>query len=272
MNTLRVKVSPALRRQVKGLRQVIIAQHSSTSDEATATTTPAVESANYLGRFKTSLEVTFSKIFPAGFGWQASSIVAGNMGLEATDIAFAATTGLGDACGVLIGHTGYYALKSAMDPTIDMTQEFHTGIFLASAAFCSGAAWQPTVNLLQGANFSFNQVVIGTTLATASAFYIGLRGGRSIYSNFLKVAPADYDNLRGDAQLSLAIGGACGAFVGTDTAYLVDQNYLKGIVGIDDADADLLGCVKAGSSTALGFNVIQTGENLVYPAKKVWTD
>jgi hypothetical protein len=70
----------------------------------------------------------------------------------------------------------------------------------------------------------------------------------------------------------VAIGGACGAFVGTDTAYLADQNYLKGIIGIEDTDADLFGCVKAGSSTALGFNVIQTAENLVYPAKKCWTD
>lgn len=252
---------------------MIVAQHSSATEEASTTAAPVTEEgANYLGRFKTSLEVSVSKIFPAGFGWQASSIVAGNIGLEATDLAFAATTGLGDACGVFIGHSGYYALKSAMDPTVDVTQEVHTGVFLATAAFCSGAAWQPTVNLLQGANLSFNAVVAGTTVVTMSAFYFGLRAGRGLYSNFLKIAPADYGNLRGDAQLSVAIGGACGAFVGTDAAYLADQNYLKGIVGIEDTDADLLGCVKAGSSTALGFNVIQTAENLVYPAKKCWTD
>ena len=168
--------------------------------------------------------------------------------------------------------TAAVAAAARAEPSEDVEQELHTGIFLASAAFCSGAAWQPVVNLLQGANLSFNQVMFGTGIATASAFYFGLRGGRSIYSNFLKIAPADYENLRGDAQLSVAIGGACGAFVGTDTAYLVDQNYLKGVIGIGETDADLLGCVKAGSSTALGFNVVQTGENLMYPARKCWTD
>ena len=81
---------------------MIVAQHSSTSEDAGTAAAPVVEGANYLSRFKTTLEVTISKIFPAGFGWQASSIVAGNMGLEATDLAFAATTGLGDACGVFI--------------------------------------------------------------------------------------------------------------------------------------------------------------------------
>ncbi len=249
-----------------------LAPHSTTT-ETTASGAPAVaESTDYLKRFKYTAEVTVSKIFPAGFGWQASSIVAENMGLEATDAAFAATTGLGDGTGVLLGHCSYYMLKSMIDPTVDIKQELHTGIFLASAAFCSGAAWQPTVNLLQGANLSFTQVLVGTTIATMSAFYVGLRGGRGIYSNFLQVAPADYANLRGDAQLSLAIGGACGAFVGTDTAYLVDQNYLKGVVGIEDADSALTGCIKAGSSTSLGFNVVQTGENLAYPAKKCWTD
>ena len=76
-------------------------------------------------------------------------------------------------------------------------------------------------------------------IATASAFYFGLRGGRSIYSNFLKIAPADYENLRGDAQLSVAIEAPVEHSLGPDTAYLVDQNYLKGVVGIGETDADL---------------------------------
>lgn len=264
---------PAMRQQMKALR-LGVAPHS-TASKTTAAAAPAVaEGADYLKRFKYTAEVTVSKIFPAGFGWQASSILAENMGFEATDAAFAATTGAGDATGVLLGHCSYYMLKSMVDPTVDTTQEIHTGVFLASAAFCSGAVWQPTVNLLQGANLSFTQVLLGTTAAAMTAFYIGLRGGRGLYSNFtsLKIAPADYVNLRGDAQLSLAIGGACGAFVGTDTAYLPDQNFLKGIVGIEDADAALTGCIKAGSSTSLGFQVLQTAENVAYPAKKCWTD
>ena len=54
--------------------------------------------------------------------------------------------------GVLIGHTSYYGLKKmSVDPSIDMSETAGTGLWLATAAFLSGGAWQPIVNFWQGA-------------------------------------------------------------------------------------------------------------------------
>merc|ERR1711918_226573 len=81
----------------------------------------------------------------------------------------------------------------------------------------------------------------------------------------MNIEPNNYQNLKNDASLSLAIGGGTSAFVGTDVAYLDGEgNFLRPIVGIEDGVSDLQGCVTAGSSTALGFAVAQTAENLVW--------
>lgn len=227
-------------------------------------------------RFAVTAEVTVSKIFPAGFGWQSSSILAeGGLGFSADSMAFALTTGVGDGIGVLCGHSAYFAAKKVAlsDASINMTRELHTGILLSSAAFCSGTAWQPLVNALQGANLSFSAVFAGTWVGCGTAFYLGLRGGRTILSGILEhVHETTYENSKTDASLSVAIGGATGFFVGTDAAYLPDQNFLINAVGITDGTSDLAGCVIAGTSTALGFVTAQTGLNLVFPTGKCWND
>lgn len=84
---------------------------------------PAAAKGSILMRFVVTAEVTVSKLFPAGFGWQAGSIVAGDMGLKATDASFALMTGLGDFTGVLLGHTIYYGLKSFVVKDISIGQE-----------------------------------------------------------------------------------------------------------------------------------------------------
>ena len=43
----------------------------------------------------TTLEVTISKIFPAGAGWQAASLYADKLGFAADSASFALTTGVG---------------------------------------------------------------------------------------------------------------------------------------------------------------------------------
>ena len=55
-------------------------------------------------RLATSVEVTASKIFPAGAGWQLASIVADSAGFAPTSLAFFAAVGLGDCTGVFLGH------------------------------------------------------------------------------------------------------------------------------------------------------------------------
>lgn len=172
-------------------------------------------------RFKVTAEVTISKIFPAGFGWQSSSIVAEDyLGYAPDTMAFALTTGLGDAIGVMAGHCAYYAAKKGLtgDAGIDMERESQTGLLLAGAAFCSGTAWQPLVDLLQGAGLSFAQVFAGTWVGCGTAFYLGLRGCRTILSGRCQhIHEPTYENSITDKSLSAAIGGATGFFVGTDT-------------------------------------------------------
>jgi len=246
-----------------------------TSKEETDTVVKEAEKSSIADRFILSTEVTVSKIFPAGFGWQSASIVADAKGMSADSMSFALTTGFGDAVGVLLGHCAFYGAKKAMtgDSAIDMTKELHTGILLGSAAMCSGTAWQPLVNALQGANLSFPAVFAGTWVGCGTAFYFGLRAGRTILPGFLEhVHEPTYENSTRDAALSVAIGGATGYFVGTDAVYLPDQNFLINIVGIPDGTPDLTGCAIAGSSTALGFMSAQTGMNLIYPKGKSWND
>lgn len=245
------------------------------ADAATAAVVEVSAASGMYKRFVVTAEVTVSKIFPAGFGWQTSSIIAeNNFGFAPDTLNFALTTGLGDAIGVIAGHCLYYgAKKTLVDKSINMESELQTGFLLGSAAFCSGTAWQPLVDALQGANLSFGGVFMGTSAGCGLAFYGGLRAGRTILSGFMKhIEEPTYDNSKADASLSCVIGGATGFFVGTDAAYLPDQNFLINIVGIADGTPDLMGCCIAGSSTALGFLTSQSVFNVIYPTGKCWND
>ncbi len=193
------------------------------------------------------------------------------MGYGATDLAFFGITGLGDGAGVLAGHTSFYLIKKAIaDPSIDAGKVFGDGVWLGTAAVCSGAAWQPIVNFWQGLGVSFPVVFAGAWVGCGFMFFSGLRLGRIIYPF---VPDVNHDNLVADAALSSTIGGATAFFVGTDTEYLSGEgNFLRPVVGIEDSDSDPIGCIKAGTSTALGFALAQSAQNIVYPAGKCWLD
>lgn len=247
------------------------------SDAATTTTMvfekPVTSSATsaLANRWIVTAEVAVSKIFPAGFGWQTASVLAGDAGL--TNLNFALATGLGDAVGVLGGHCLFYAAKKAVtkNENINMMRELHTGILLGSAAFCSGTAWQPVVNALQGADLSFGSVMAGTWLVCGTAFYAGLRIGRTLLPLSYVEKPT-YENSQTDVALSTAIGGATGFFVGTDAVYLPEQNWLLPAVGIVEGTPDVVGCALAGTSTSLGFLSTQSFLNTVFPHGKSWND
>ena len=227
-----------------------------------------------LRRFIVTAEVTASKIFPAGFGWQYGSVIAGNLGYAGTDLGFALATGVGDATGVFLGHTLFYAIKSTFDSSVKMSQEVQTGVFLGSAAFCSGGVWQPLVNLFQlSGQLPFEAVATGAGIGCTLAFFGGLRGFRMVYSNFMDIEAGNYANLKKDASLSVAIGGASFGFVGTDVNYLAGEgNFLRPLVGVEAADSVITGCIKAGSSTALGFAALQSAQNVTFLKGKNWTD
>ena len=220
-----------------------------------------------------TVEVMVSKIFPAGFGWQGASIVAGDyMGLDDSSAGFALATGVGDFTGVFVGHTGYYMLKKIFyDESISMEHEAQTGLLLASAAFCSGTVWQPVVNFCHMTNMGFNASVALTTAVCGGAFFGGLRAGRVLYApRFEGIEEGNFDNLKNDAALSLSIGAATGCFVGTDISY--SDNWLRPIVGIEEGISVPTGMCVAGTSTALGFLSLQSVQNVVVPKGKNWID
>jgi len=224
-------------------------------------------------RMKVTAEVGISKIFPAGFGWQTAAYFAENAGIEANNLSFYALTGIGDGIGVCVGHTVYMAAKKAVTAQdIDMGKELHVGTMLGSAAVCSGGIWQPTVSALQAAGWGFTNSVILTGGVATLAFFSGLRLARLAYSPVLEgVEEATYANLKADAALSVAVGGAAGCFLGTDVSY-AGANWMGPLIGIQDTYSPLLSSTVAGTSTMLGFGVVQTGENLVYPKDKCWVD
>lgn len=64
--------------------------------------------------------------------------------MEATDMSFFLSTGLGDGFGVCVGHAIYVAGKKAVtgNADISLAKELQVGIMLGSAAVCSGGIWQ----------------------------------------------------------------------------------------------------------------------------------
>jgi len=136
---------------------------------------------------------------------------------------------------------------------------------------CSGSVWQPLVNTLQTSDkLPFEIIFAGTWLGCGTAFLGGLRLGRMILPWMDGPTNA---NMGTDASLSMAIGGASACFVGTDVAYLGGEgNFLRPVVGIEDVDPDLVGIVKAGTSTSIGFAAAQSIQNITYKQGEAWCD
>jgi len=101
-------------------------------------------------------------------------------------------------------------------------------------------------------------------------FFLAIRVFRLIYSKiFDSVGENNYINLKKDAQLSMAIGGAAACFVATDP--LLPGNFLKVPFGVTPEMTPLGAMTTAGSSTAVGYFALQATENLV-PSGRNWLD
>jgi len=225
----------------------------------------------YKKRFVATFDTIVSKIFLAGFFWQSAAILCG-YSIETFE--FAVTTGLGDAFGVFVGHCFYDIFKKiVVDEGIDLTNTLQIGIFLSTASFFSGTVWQPIVNALQTAGFSFLGVFVCTWICCTYSFNFGLRIGRNLYSQrLLHVERPTWENSRTDFALSMAVGGGSAFFVGTDTTYLPEVNFLYYVVGIHDYTPQLVAAVAAGSSCVLGFGLTQSAFNVLYPIGECWID
>jgi len=219
-------------------------------------------------RFTLTAEVIASKIFWAGFGWQGSSIIADKLGFGAESLSFALTTGTGEALAVLTGHVAFYTLIKRSP----FSQELATGLWLGTGTFCSGTAWQPTVNALvtlTGNNFPMTAA--GTMVVCGSAFYVGLRLGRIIWGESfgMKVAAREYENLSSDAGLSIAVGGATAMFVACDPGMV--SNYFALPFGVLETDSDIIGMLRAGAATSTGYGLVQAWQNW-FPKGRNWMD
>jgi hypothetical protein len=237
--------------------------------------------AKLLTRIYSTMEVSLSKLLPGGFGWQAGSALAAATGLAATDPFFWLATGLGDALGVMSGHMAWMTGKKAVTKCseINLEKEGHTAALLGTAVVFSGTAWQPLVNFFHGnAGLQFIPTASSVGLLCALLFFGGLRVGRSLWGSsgiLTHVDPNSYVNLKADAGLALSCGGASACFVGTDVSFgegATDTNFLRPVIGVEASTDALTGCIKAGSSTALGFAAAQSVQNATLPAGKNWID
>ena len=136
------------------------------------------------------------------------------------------------------------------------------------------------VNLVLGATARVSDAglaEVGAVCAALEALY--LAGG------YFSVGEMPFVELR--AVVRLLGGGAPGAdggdaSAGVDgdaalrgklVAYLGGEgNFLRPLVGVEDFDSDILGVVKAGTSTALGFVAFQSIQNLTFKNGAAWLD
>jgi hypothetical protein len=201
-----------------------------------------------------TLEISVSKLFPAGFCWQWASTIADGMGYGPNTVEFFSMVAVGDALGVSIGHFTYFALKKlCYSRGSSLEREFGTSVLLGSASLFSGFMWQISVNFFTNLGYNFYGVFWGTWLVCATAFFIGLKVSRALYPAIgMNVDPNNVVTTFGDLSLSVAIGGAAGMFVGT-CADLPFNPYVNWL-GVTPAITPLEGMLRAGQSTAVGFS------------------
>jgi hypothetical protein len=257
-------------------RDLSTAAVDQTQDKSSAQLALSEAGARAGERIMSSLEVSVSKIFWAGAGWQTASLLAANLGLASNSLGFYLAVGAGDMSGVFLGHTAYYMLKKAYmgDARIDVAREAQTGALLGGAAFFSGFTWQLSVDAARAlSGGAFDSTLLGAGAACGVAFFAGMRVMRALLSRPLPaVEGATYHNLKADAQLSAAIGGAAAAFVGTDVSFGQEANWLQPLVGISPEASALAGVGLAGLSTTLGFMAVQAAMAVGLPARRCWID
>lgn len=194
--------------------------------------------------------------------------------------------------GVFLGQltyaSGVYWLSAAMAQvrgqvvptakTLLMGLEF--AALLSAAAFVSGFTWEPVVNGLlyafasiSSANAVFVLVLICTTFIQGAVFFCGLQGARFALCNLLHFEaiepPLAVHTLTYDGTLSLSIGGASGLFVATMP---FASNFLTKAFGVQPTTGAFVGSLKGGTSMVVGFLLVQSIQNALFPSSTSWAD
>ena len=213
-----------------------------------------------LTRYLKTSEVVVSKLFPAGCGWQAASIVAENLNYLPSTMPFFLTVGLGEGLAVGVGHLTYYTIKKKLiNNQINMKNELGSALQLGTAATMSGTIWQPTVKVLSNYDFIF---------ASSGTYYLWI--------NFILVLdfPDLYTVIYSQMEIKEMIyyicfcSWCCWYVVATDVS--LANNFMMPYLGITDSMSDLHGIGLAGLSTASGFVFVKNFQNIFM--KKNWID
>ncbi len=210
----------------------------------------------------TTVQVAATKIFLGGFAWQAFAFASRQ---PSSSWAFAVAAGAGDAAGTFIGNALLLAGLAYWRGWPGTAYVVRSGLVVASGCILSGAIWQQLVNRLSRAGASFEVGMLVTGLACGAAFLVGITLGACASARATR-QPSDYAK---DLSLAVAVVGATGFFVGTDTSW--HGNWLQQLVGERDGSSPPLDCLKAGFSVVLGFVAVQILLIALVPPRFMWT-
>ena len=119
---------------------------------------------------------------------------------------------------------------------------------------------------------------LGPSIENLAFYAAGPRRSTGLYGRqphmllpFPAVEGSTMANLRDDFTLSAAIGGATGTFVGVVVDF-PDNPFLGTSIAILATASTASGCFSSSQATILGFSVVQTLQNLLFPGGTNWID
>jgi len=235
------------------------------------------------------------------------------LGLTEKSPLFFLYCGLGAALGVFAANVGQLALvygvsalhHAAEKQPLPATGLFKAGaqfsFFLAAAAFCSGFAWQPLMNVLtrladltasgpghyifhgpdnvsnhvvtqrEDNNARFFVVLFGLWLLDGLVYFIGSQAFRAVLSFGLAwdavEPPLKRSSLLYDGTLAISVGACAGSF------YCVDaQNALTSHFDVHPQTSLLMAAFLGGIANLIGFILAQGVQNVLLPPNTSWAD
>ena len=216
---------------------------------------------------------TFPKIFLCGFLWEGFGLAC-KCSVRATSFYF--MTGLGGAIGTSTGHILAYVIPNIRSGK--WKDELWQAALYGLAIFLGpGTTWQKIVNDCADWNIDFNAGLIYMWGVSAILFSCSLMGLRFLNEHLLVKVLGLQTNIATakekyyyDAFLAISVGLADAVFVGTVTGWGTGENWLGPAFGVHPDTLPLVGMIKSGASTLVGFICAQLIQNMI--VKDCWLD
>lgn len=184
-------------------------------------------------RLVPALTVALTKIFLGGACWQAFGFLADSVFPSgqhthppfATTAPFVLFTGIGDAVGVVAGHTILTVFNTSRKECVGGCCTAHSlriAGALALGSALSGGAWQVAVDVCVDHTLSFTTAMVATGLCCGFLFWFGFTIGQEA----LGLSRATLQDL----TLGLACVGSSAFFVGTDMRYHGNWSVSRGFI------------------------------------------